>query len=201
MENIVYHGSPYGDIKVITAHKSTHQKQCIYATSNKVVAMLFMARGNGDLDTCLMYENGLPILVERRNGVLEKLYNKSGYIYELPGDTFNHYDFLWKPEVISFEKEIIPLKKEYHENIFASLKEMEKNGLLKLYKYPNRPNDIPLDNSDLIDKYIRFENKGIKGAINSLLTIYPEFAQIVKNKLDNNLEKISSDEEVYSQKR
>lgn len=51
MENIVYHGSPKGNIKVLKAHMSTHRKECIYGTDNKVVAMMFMGRGNGDLDT------------------------------------------------------------------------------------------------------------------------------------------------------
>ena len=51
MENIVYHGSHNGNIEIIKAHVSTHQKKCIYATDNKVIAMLFMNKGMGDLDT------------------------------------------------------------------------------------------------------------------------------------------------------
>ncbi len=42
---------------------------------------------------------------------------------------------------------------------------------------------IPLDNSDLIDKYIIFEKQGIKGAVNKLLQIYPEFLNLVQDKL------------------
>ena len=51
MEKIVYHGSHNGNIEIIKAHVSTHQKKCIYATDNKVIAMLFMNKGMGDLDT------------------------------------------------------------------------------------------------------------------------------------------------------
>ena len=161
MNNIVYHGSPRGDIEVLKPRVSTHQKECIYATDSKAVAMMFMGRGNGDLDTAKIYDKGLAILVERRPGVLEELYNKAGYIYELPGDTFDHYDYLWDPEVISFEKEIVPLKREYHENILGSLRKLAADGLLKLYEYPARPYEIPLDNSDLIDRYISFEKQGL----------------------------------------
>lgn len=179
MEKIVYHGSHNDNIEIIKAHVSTHQKKCIYATDNKVIAMLFMNKGMGDLDTIKSYDNGLPILVERRQGVLEKLYDTSGYIYELDGSSFKHYDYLWKPEVISFESGIKPIKKTYYDNILKALNEEAENGNIKIYKYPNRPNHIPLDNSDLIDRYINFELNGIKGAINSLLTVYPEFESIV----------------------
>ena len=41
MKEVVYHGSPRGDIEVLKSHKSTHQKDCIYATDNKAVALLF----------------------------------------------------------------------------------------------------------------------------------------------------------------
>lgn len=71
MKSVVYHGSPTGDIKEIKAHISTHGKKCIYATDNKVVAMLFMGSSMGDLDTVLAISEGLPILVERRSGVLK----------------------------------------------------------------------------------------------------------------------------------
>lgn len=94
MEKIVYHGSHDGNIEMIKSHVGTHQKQCIYATDNMVIAMLFMNRGMGDLDTIKIYDNGLPILIERREGVLERIYNTSGYIYELDGSSFKHYNYL-----------------------------------------------------------------------------------------------------------
>lgn len=190
MNKIVYHGSPNGNIEIIKAQLGTHQKKCIYATDNKIIAMLFMNRGMGDLDTIKEYDDGLPILIERRQGVLEKIYNTSGYIYELDGNSFNHYDYLWEPEVISFESAIKPIKKTYYDNILMTLNEEAKSGNLKIYKYPNRPNNIPLDNSDLIDKYINFELNGIKGAVNTLLTIYPEFESIVTEKLNKNENKV-----------
>ena len=183
MNKVVYHGSPNGNIEILTAHKSTHQKKCIYATENKVVALVFMGKGNGDLDIRISNKNGKLELVERREGVLEKLYNKDGYLYELDGTTFNHYDYLWSLEVISFENEIKPLKKIYCENILKAIYEEGKNDNIILYKYPNRPIDMPLDNSDLIDKYIYFQKIGIKNAIKDLLKIYPEFEEEVNKRI------------------
>ncbi len=183
MNNIVYHGSDNGNLEIIRANISTHQKKCIYASENKVVAMLFMGKGMGDLDTVKLYDNEIPILVERREGLLEKIYNKPGYIYVLDATTFNHYEYLWEPEVISFEKALKPIKKVYYDNILNALIKEERNGNIKIYRYPNRPNYIPLDNSDLIDRYISFEKQGIEHAVDNLLEVYPEFKDKVLEKL------------------
>lgn len=177
---IVYHGSPNGNIELLKAHRSTHQKDCIYATDNKVAALLFMGKGNGDLDTIKSCVNGKLELVERRPGILEKLYNKEGYLYELDGTTFNHYDYLWSLEVISFESKIKPINKIYYPSILNAIIEEEKQGNIIVYRYPNRPKNIPLDNSDLIEKYISFENQGLTGSVSKLLSIYPEFSNIVE---------------------
>lgn len=180
MNKRVYHGSSNGNIEVLASHKSTHQKKCIYASSNKVVALLFMGKGNRDLDTRISSVNGKPELVERRKGVLETLYQKEGYLYELDGTTFAHYDYLWSLEVVSFEDEIKPINKVYYPNILKVLIEEEKKGNLIIYRYPNRPKDVPLDNSDLIEKYIQFEKEGLTGSISMLLKIYPEFSEKIK---------------------
>lgn len=183
MNKKVYHGSPKGNIEELIANRSTHQKKCIYATDNKAVAMMFMGRGNGDLDTVKLFDAGMPILIERRPGVFDKLYNKPGYIYEIDGTSFEHYDYLWKPEVISFEQSIKPSNVTYYENIMDAMCEEEQNGRMIIYRYPKRPLDIPLDNSDLIDRYIYFEKQGIEGAVDQLIDVYPEFKDIVKEKL------------------
>lgn len=188
---IVYHGSPNGNIEYLTACKSTHQKECIYATDNKTVALLFMGKGNGDLDTRISTVDGKLELLERRKGVFETLYNHDGYLYELDGSTFSHYDYLWSLEVISFEKKIEPLKKTYFKNIWEEILKEEKKGNIKIYRYPDRPNNVPLDNSDLIDKFISFDNQGLAGALEHMLSIYPEFKNEVSKKLNQKVKKIS----------
>lgn len=179
MEGIVYHGSPDGNIEVLKPHKSTHQKDCIYATEKKVVSFLFMGKGNGDLDKRISHVDGKIELVERRPGILDQIYNKEGYLYELDASTFDHYDYLWSQEVISFASEIHPLKVTYYPYILDAIKEEEKNGNIIIYRYPNRPDNMPLDNSDLIEKYVKFEKQGLKGSVDRLLRIYPEFAEYI----------------------
>lgn len=185
---MVYHGSPYSNLKYIEYNKSTHQINAIYASYNLVIAMMFMGRGNGDLDTVKgLFKDDIPYIVERRKGILDKLYNHDGYIYELDDVTFSYYDYLWKGEVISFETKIKVENKKYYKNILESLLDEEKNGNIMIYKYPNRPNFIPLDNSDLVDKYIGFYNSGNEHAINDLLSIYPELAHQVTTRLNKTL--------------
>lgn len=180
----MYHGSSTNGLDVIKSNISSHNIKCIYASENMTVAMMFMGKTN-DLQTLKAIENGIPILVERKEGILQKAYNKTGYIYLLPSETFSHQTFLWKPEVISTEEFIRPISIIKCDNILDSLKEQAKQGNLRLYFYPNRPNYIPIDNSDLIKIYINYEKKGINGAINKLLFEYPEFTNEVEKEISN----------------
>lgn len=57
-------------------------------------------------------------------------------------------------------------------NIYNELIKLDKEGLIKIYLYPNRPNRIPLDNSDLIPKVIRWQRNSFD--INKFYNIHPE---------------------------
>ena len=178
MEEKVYHGSPQPNVKILNKRKSTHMVECVYATNNSTIALLFMAKGNGDLDKSLDICDGEITLVERRPGVLKKLYSSKGYLYELNSKNFNHYDFLWSPEVISYyDEETIGC--EEINNIYEELMKRQEMGMIKVCEYPERPKYIPLDNSDLIEKYLNFQERGRKNAIADLLEIYPEFEERV----------------------
>lgn len=55
------------------------------------------------------------------------------------------------------EKDEKVLEIEYIENIYDELIKLNKEGLIRLYLYSERPNRIPLDNSDLIPKVIKWK--------------------------------------------
>lgn len=186
MTNIVYHGSPNGGIDEFKINESTHKVKCLYAAENKAVAMLFMGRGRGDLDTLVATQNGIPYIVERREGVLKSLYDHDGYLYEIDASTFKHEDYLWPSEVISTAETLKPINCTYYPNILEALQKEAENGNLKIYSYPNRPEylNLPLDNSDLIEKYINFDKKGHKGAIDELIFVYPKLKDKVFSKLE-----------------
>lgn len=179
---MVYHGSPIDNLTVIKPKISTHNKSCVYAAEERVVALLFMGKRHGDLDTMIATINGELTLVERREGVFNTLYNKSGFLYTLEGKTFNHYDYLWSKEVISFEEAKV-INKEVINNIMDSILLEERKGKIKIYHYPNRPDSVPLDNSDLVEKYVKYEINGKKGSIDYLLEQYPEFKEQVEEEL------------------
>ncbi len=136
------------------------------------------------MDIIISSVDGMIELVERRPGVFKNLFDNKGYIYELDGETFSHYDYLWSKEVISFEKAIKPLNKITIDNILVELEKEEKQGNIKIFRYPNRPENIPLDNSDLIEKYIKYEESGLTGAISELIVVYPEFKKRVSKILE-----------------
>lgn len=64
----------------------------------------------------------------------------------------------------------------YIENIYDELIKLDKEGLLKLYLYPNRPDYVPIDNSDLIPKVLRWYKNGYD--VNNFYNIYPELKDI-----------------------
>lgn len=71
----------------------------------------------------------------------------------------------------------------YIENIYDELIKLDKEGLIKLYLYPNRPDYVPIDNSDLIPKVLRWYKNGFN--INNFYNIYSE----LKDKFIEELEK------------
>ncbi len=150
--NYVYHGSNISGLKFIEPRKSTHQKKWVYAAKNKCVAALFLNKGSGDLTTKIKGSGTKKdpiIFVERLPGIFDKILNVSGFIYTLKGSSFEEGKTSWPAEVVSDKKTKV-ISEEKIDNLYDKLKEFEQEGLIKIYNYPNRPKDIPIDNTDLI---------------------------------------------------
>lgn len=177
----VYHGSSTGDIKVLEPRVKTHLKKYVYASANPVIALIFAAKHNGDLDFDLSIKGGKVIFTERREGVFDK-YNTPGYLYTIKGDNFKHVEDLWEGEVVSETEEEVE-SCQYIENILEKLYEYAQNDLIIINRYPNKPPFIPTDDSDLVDKYIGFEKIGHIGAVDSLIYYFPALKEKVFAKL------------------
>ena len=182
MSEIVYHGSPNGDIEILKPRKSTHLKDYVYATDSYVVALLYAIKCHGDLDFDIRIVDNKLVLTERREGAYDK-YRNPGYIYTLSSANFMHLEGLWGKEVVSEQEEKV-LSCEYLPDISKKLEECEARGDITIYRYPKKPDYIPEDNSDLVDKYIGFEKKGIRGSIDRLLQVYPHLREQVFSKLE-----------------
>ena len=111
--------------------------------------------------------------------MFQNIFNISGSIYTLNGKNFVSGKTNWSAEVVSNFDEIV-IHEEYINNVFEKLKELNNKGELKLYLYPNRPNFIPKDNSDLLSKVIKWEKQGIN--IECFFKIYPELKEKYLNK-------------------
>ena len=171
----VYHGSPIRGLKTIEKRKSTHQKEWVYATRNKAVAAIFMGHGS-DLNYYLA-GNGVErplILVERKPGMFKEIFNTSGSLYYLDASHFIPNQTGWSAEVISDSNEEV-VKEEYIDNVYDKLIEYSNNNELQLYLYPNRPENVPLDNSDLIPKIKSWEEAGFD--IHMFFKLYPELKE------------------------
>ncbi len=155
---IVYHGSKEHGIKRIEPRKSTHGVY-VYATSQKVLALIFSSRCGDDLTYDVGHfdtdKNGKWELVENIPGAFEKMFSNSASIYSFSDETFKdiHTGF---EEVVS-EVSVDVVNEEYCENVYEELLKAQKEGLIKIYRYPNKPSSFKPDGSDILDKWRRYK--------------------------------------------
>ena len=79
------------------------------------------------------------------------MFSNSSSIYSLSDETFNdiHTGF---EEFVS-EVGVDVIDEEYFENIYDVLLQAQEAGLLKIYRYPNKPSKFKVDGSDILDKW------------------------------------------------
>lgn len=169
----VYHGSSIPNLKIIKTNESTHMKKWVYACVSKAISTIFLSPLGNDLYYSLSGDGiDYPVeLVERKSDMFKKIFNCSGYIYKLDASNFKSGQTGWSAEVVS-EKDEEVLEVEYIENVYDELIKLNKEGLIRLYLYPKKPNRIPQDNSDLIPKVIKWKKNGFD--VNKFYELYPE---------------------------
>ena len=157
---IVYHGSKEHGIKRLEPRKSTHGVY-VYATPEKVLALNFSGRCGDDLTYDIGHfntdKNGPWELVENIPGAFEKMFSNSSSIYSLSDVTFKNIHTGFE-EVVS-ETGVDVINEEYCENVYEGLIQAEKEGLVKIYRYPNKPLGFKQDGSDILDKWRRYKYK------------------------------------------
>lgn len=156
----VYHGSKEHGITRLEPRKSTHGVY-VYATPHKVLAIHFSGRCGDDVTYDLGHfgsdKNGPWELVENIPGALEKMYANSSSIYSFSDETFKdiHTGFA---EVVS-EVGVDVVEEECYESVYDAILELEREGLLKIYRYPDKPIGMKPDGSDILDKYRYYKYK------------------------------------------
>lgn len=158
----VYHGSPVCGMEKAIPKISSHGKPYVYAAKKRIIATLFLERWNDFIfNLGTTNDNGIEIiqLTERYENALYEVYgNKSGYLYTLDGTTFEEGKTSYSEEVVS-EESVSVIRCEKIENILLEILNYEKQDKIKIFRFPERPSYIPVDNSDLIREAISIFRK------------------------------------------
>ena len=178
----LYRGCKEPNLKVMYPRLVNHKRKYVYATSDIVEAIIYSVKG-GNFNYTNIYgydDNNKRCLIERKKDCLEKIYNSEGRYYILDDKNFIKHKAIGvgdneyiSTKCVSVEKEItIP-------NVWEYLKELEKKGVLKIYRYPSRPKIYPKDDSDLIEcailEYLNTNN--LEEAFIKLEKYHPELKE------------------------
>lgn len=172
----VYHGSHVSNLKLIKRHKSTHKQNWVYASYSEVIATIFLNKNGSDLYYFLAGNGSSDnpiVLVERKEGMFKKIFNTDGSIYKLSCKNFLENQTGWSSEVVSnCDEEVI--SERHIDNVYEELLKLSYQNKIQLYLYPERPSNVPIDNSDLIPKVIRWHKNGLN--IDEFFLLYPELS-------------------------
>lgn len=169
----IYHGSRTYGIKRMEPKKSTHGVY-VYGTPHKALALHFGARAGDDFTYALGHfgtpKDSLWELVELIPGGLERMYDNSASIYSISDQTFEdlHTGFA---EVVS-KVGVDVVSEEKVDNVYEAILQLEKEGAIKIYRYPDRPKGFPSDSSHLIDKLRKYEKFGHKITVDDLERLF-----------------------------
>ncbi|HAZ27429.1 TPA: hypothetical protein DCY67_02270 [Candidatus Acetothermia bacterium] len=172
---VVYHGSPQGGLSVIAPVVSTHGERWVYACKDAVMAALFLSTTGGDLTCGVGREEGtgLPFVCERFAAALEHRYaGTRGSIYTLPADTFVEGQTGWEEEVVS-PVAVRPIAELVVGDVMRHLEDLAGRGLLRIYRYPSRPPDVPADDEDLVLRGIVWAREKGEAVLDSFQRYHP----------------------------
>ncbi len=181
----VYHGSRQGGLSAITPAVSTHGEQWVYACQDPVMAALFLSGVGGDLTCAVGREEGtaLPFVCERFAGAFEHRYaGKRGSIYALPADTFVEGETRWEEEVVS-PVAVRPIGELVVADVLRRLEELAEQGLLRIYRYPSRPLDVPTDDEDLVMRGIIWTREKGEPFLDSFQRYHPHLVRRIQQGL------------------
>ncbi len=189
MLNRVYHGSNIQGLKIIRPSKSTHRQEWVYATKDPVICALFLSGIGGDF-TCQVGRDaatGLPYVCERFNGAFSFRYEgKRGSIYVLPGKGFLRGKTSWEEEVVC-PFAVQPIGEILVPDVSKYLAQMAEQRKLILKHFPQKIDDIPEDDSDLVQKAVLWTKRSGKHILGQVERYHPHLLKIIKMRLEEEL--------------
>lgn len=181
----VYHSSPTRGLKLLLPQAGTHGLPWVYATKDPVMAAVFISPTGGDF-TCQVGrdpETGRPYICERFAGAFEHRYaGRSGSIYVLPGATFIEGLTPWDEEVVS-EQAVRPLEELPVDDAEVFLLRLAAEDRLIIKRYPERIDDIPADDEDLVEKAAEWTLRHGRRTLDTLERYHPHLVGRVLDRL------------------
>lgn len=182
----LYHGSSVSGLKKLEPRKSTHGTY-VYATKYEELAVLFMRKCGDDLTYTLYRDNqdGPWKLIERVPNAFKTMYSNESSLYTVPDITFEdiHTGF---SELVS-TSEVETLSETRIPNVYDKVKELESSGKVEIYRFSNRPNVIPKDDSDLVMNQIKQNERNhkrlTKSSFKRLLFLHPNALETINKEL------------------
>ncbi len=179
MNNTVFHTSSIRGLQILTPKKGTHNKPYVYATIDPVLSLCFLVnrqKNFGDFTLGIGRErNGTISICERHpNAFTDSYTGSSGSFYTLPADTFLKNQTSWPEEVVSLTA-VVPITEDPIDDMAAVLSQKVKEGLISLYRYPDRPPGVPGDDEDLIFKAVIWSKGKVDAPVfNQLANLHPK---------------------------
>jgi hypothetical protein len=146
----LYHSSSIKNLDSISPSPSTHGTY-VYATPYLAITASYLAPKD-DFDLWVGLFNGTPCLIERYTDALMLYKEKNGSIYELDSSGFEADKTPWKGVewVSSIKSNVINETKI--ECAYKFLLELKERKELLIYRYPNRPDFLDPNDSDLKER-------------------------------------------------
>ena len=133
----------------------------IVSQPEKVLALNFSGRCGDDLTYDIGHfgtdKNGPWELVENIPGAFEKMFSNSSSIYSFSDETFKDIHTGFEEVVSEVGGDVV--NEEYCENVYEGLLNAEREGLVKIYRYPSKPVGLKQDGSGILDKWRFYKNK------------------------------------------
>ena len=125
-------------------------------------------------------------LVERVSLALEKIYSMPANICEVNIENIKDLKQITNHKYCTNE-ELIADKVYRIENVYEELKKLKDNNNINIYNYPERPLNIPKDDSDLIDSVLNNTklNSTKRKKLSDLLLMHPNLIYEVNYKIIN----------------
>lgn len=198
MEGFVYHGSPKGDIEIFEPRESTQKGAYVYATNRFEIAGIFGFKSSSlERSLCIFNPCDAVVFVTERLKDYFKNNDKPVYIYKLDGKDFDYFDEnSWGKNEVRSPKAVKPLEIIKFESGLEMLKQFHKEGKIKLFLYPEKPDYIPENDYDLfscVAKIYAFNPKRNFNMFDRLKKYHPDFSNAC-DKLKAKMDKMSEQE-------